>query len=140
MLRAIELALQAEREGNLPVGAVISIDGEIIAEGKNSMWTPEFDLTRHAEIEALRSVSGELWQSPEAMTLHTTLQPCLMSFSSLLQHQIGRVVFGSEDNFAGAGSDPNICLPFSIFKSRGRIGWVLSCLASAIHYMSASGN
>ena len=55
MHRAIELALLAEREGNLPVGAVIALDSEVVAEGRSAIWVPEFDATRHAEMEALRA-------------------------------------------------------------------------------------
>ena len=104
MHRAIELALLAEREGNLPVGAVITLHGEVVAEGRSAIWVPEFDATRHAEIEALRAVRGDLWGSSAEMTLYTTLEPCLMCFGSILLHQIGRVVFGSSDSYGGAGS------------------------------------
>jgi tRNA(adenine34) deaminase len=102
--RAIELALLAEREGNLPVGAVITLHGEVVAEGRSAIWVPEFDATRHAEIEALRAVQADLWGSSDEMTLYTTLEPCLMCFGSILLHGIGRVVFGSSDSYGGAGS------------------------------------
>jgi len=104
MRRAIELALLAEREGNLPVGAVIALDSEVVAEGRSAIWVPEFDATRHAEIEALRAVRADLWGSSAEMTLYTTLEPCLMCFGSILLHRIGRVVFGSSDSYGGAGS------------------------------------
>ncbi len=104
MHRAIELALLAEREGNLPVGAVITLDSEVVAEGRSAIWVPEFDATRHAEIEALRAVRSDLWESSDEMTLYTTLEPCLMCFGSILLHRIGRVVFGSSDSYGGAGS------------------------------------
>ena len=54
--RAIQLAIEAEAQGNLPIGAVICLDGRIIAEGRNAIWSPTFNPNRHAEIEALRSV------------------------------------------------------------------------------------
>jgi tRNA(adenine34) deaminase len=104
MHRAIELALLAEREGNLPIGAVISLKGEIVAEGRNTIWVPKFDATRHAEMEALRVVSSDHWESPGEMTLYTTLEPCLMCFGSILLHGIGSVVFGAADNYGGPGS------------------------------------
>jgi tRNA(adenine34) deaminase len=104
MRRAIELALLAEREGNLPVGAVITLQGEVIAEGKSAIWVPRFDATRHAEMEAIRVVPADLWDSSKEMHLYTTLEPCLMCFGSILLHGIGRVVFGSSDTYAGAGS------------------------------------
>ena len=104
MLRAIELALLAEQEGNLPVGAVITLDGEVVAEGRSVIWVPKFDATRHAEMEALRAVPADLWRSSDEMSLYTTLEPCLMCFGSILLHGISRVVFGSSDNYGGASS------------------------------------
>jgi len=102
MQRAIELALQAEREGNLPVGAVLSLDGQIIAEGRSAIWVPDFDATRHAEMQALRAVPDDLWPSSAEMSLYTTLEPCLMCFSAILLHSVGRVLFGSSDSYGGA--------------------------------------
>ncbi len=104
MRRAIELALLADQEGNLPVGAVITLDGEVVAEGRSAIWVPEFDATRHAEMEALRAVSADLWKSSDQMSLYTTLEPCLMCFGSILLHGIGRVVFGSSDSYGGTSS------------------------------------
>jgi tRNA(adenine34) deaminase len=104
MRRAIELALLAEREGNLPVGAVITLDGEVVAEGRSAIWIPKFDATRHAEMEALRAVPTDLWSLSEEMSLYTTLEPCLMCFGSVLLHGVGRVVFGSSDSYGGASS------------------------------------
>ena len=110
--RAIELALLAEKDGNLPVGAVISLHGEVVAEGKNTIWVPKFDATRHAEIEALRAVPVDLWKSSAEMSLYTTLEPCLMCFGALLLHGIGRVVFGSSDKHGGASSVLHNLPPF----------------------------
>jgi tRNA(adenine34) deaminase len=112
MQRAIELALLAEREGNLPVGAVITLGSEVVAEGRNAMWVPKFDATRHAEMEALRAVPTDLWSSSEEMSLYTTLEPCLMCFSSILLHGIGRVVFGSSDSYGGPSSVLSHLPPF----------------------------
>jgi tRNA(adenine34) deaminase len=101
---AIRLALEAGIEGNLPVGAVIVLDGEIISEGKNTVWIPALDATRHAEIEALRSVPSELWDHATEMTLYTTLEPCVMCLGAILLHGVGRVVFGSSEDYGGASS------------------------------------
>ena len=116
MQRAIELALQAEREGNLPVGTVITLEGEVVAEGRNAMWVPKFDATRHAEMEALRAIPKDLWSLSEEMSLYTTLEPCLMCFSSILLHGIGRVVFGSSDSHGGPSSVLSHLPPF--FQAR----------------------
>lgn len=112
MHRAIELALLAEQEGNLPVGAVISLGGEVVAEGRSAIWVPEFDATRHAEMEALRMVPPGLWNLPGEMSLYTTLEPCLMCFGSILLHGVGRVVFGSSDRYGGASSVLSHLPPF----------------------------
>jgi tRNA(adenine34) deaminase len=102
MRRAIKVALSAEQEGNPPVGAVITLNGEVVAEGRASYLVPKFDGTRHAEMEALRAVPDNLWMSSNQMNLYTTLEPCLMCFASILIHGIGRVVFGSSDSHGGA--------------------------------------
>ncbi len=101
--QAVQLALQAEELGNLPIGAVIAMDGKIIAQGKNAIWVPCYNPNRHAEIEALRNVPERLWKSSREMSLYTTLEPCLMCLGAILLHQVGRVLFGSADYYGGAG-------------------------------------
>ncbi len=99
--RAIDLAIEAEQEGNLPIGAVITLNSEVIAEGKNAIWHPRFSGNQHAEIEALRSVPPEAWSRSREMTIYTTLEPCLMCTGAILLHHIGRVVFGAHDTIGG---------------------------------------
>lgn len=82
--RAIRLASEAEKHNNLPIGAVISFEGKIIAEGKNAIWFPTFNPNRHAEIEALRQAPEHLWEYSRRMTLYTTLEPCLMCTGAIL--------------------------------------------------------
>ena len=65
MHRAIRLAQEAQRLGNLPVGAVITRDGDVVAEGRNSIWVPNLSPSRHAEMEALQAVPPGLWASDE---------------------------------------------------------------------------
>lgn len=100
--RAISLAREAEKQSNLPIGAVISFNGQIIAEGQNAIWHPRFNPNRHAEIEALGNVPAHLWEHSKNMTLYTTLEPCLMCMGAILLHRIGRVMYGSSDNYGGA--------------------------------------
>jgi tRNA(adenine34) deaminase len=100
---AIRLAQEAERRGNLPIGAVIVLDGEIVARGMNAIWSPAVDLTRHAEMEALRAVPSGLWPRSREMTLLTTLEPCVMCAGAILLHGIGRLAFGSRDPSGGVG-------------------------------------
>lgn len=102
MDRAIQLAREAEQEGNLPIGAVITLDNEIIAVGRNSVRTHRPN--RHAEIEALENIPAELLNRAEEMTLYTTLEPCLMCLGAILVYRIGHVVFGAKDWHGGAVS------------------------------------
>ena len=102
--RAIQLALEAEKKGNLPIGVVISFDGRNVAEGENAMWVPEFDPIRHAEIEALPRVPRELWASSRLITVYSTLEPCFMCTAAILQHGVGKVMYGSSDDYGGIGS------------------------------------
>lgn len=100
--RAIRLAREAQRAGNLPIGTVISLNGEVAGEGKNAIWVPKISPSRHAEIEALEAVAPELWSRAGEMTLYTTLEPCMMCLAAILAHRVGRVVFGSSDAHGGA--------------------------------------
>ena len=103
MHRAVELALDAERKGNLPIGSVIVLDGEIVSEGQSELLQPEYAPGRHAEICAIRGVDGKLWPRAQQMTCYTTLEPCVMCFGTLLLHGVGRVVFGAYDVLGGGG-------------------------------------
>lgn len=100
--RAVALALEAEGRGDLPVGAVITLDDEIIAEGGSRPLSGGYQPRRHAEQEALASVPTELWPRAADMTCYTTLEPCLMCFGTLLLCGVGRVVFGAIDRLGGA--------------------------------------
>jgi tRNA(adenine34) deaminase len=102
--RAIALAESAAREGNLPIGAVIMLDGKMLSEGRNSVLRPEFHPGRHAEIEALNAISGEiLHKHSKRMVLYTNIEPCVMCLGAIILHRIGRVVFGAIDPRRGAG-------------------------------------
>jgi tRNA(adenine34) deaminase len=91
------LARDARQAGNLPIGAVITLDGEIVAEGKNTIWAPVPAPNRHAEIEALEALPPDLRARAGEMTLYTTLEPCMMCLGAILVYRIGRVVFGAYD-------------------------------------------
>lgn len=96
MRRAIDLAHQAEKDGNLPVGSLITLKGEIVSEGPSRVYQPRYDLTRHAEMEAIRALPPELWKQTEDLVLYTTLAPCLMCLGGILLNGIPRVVYGAE--------------------------------------------
>lgn len=100
--RAVQLAHEALRAGNLPVGAVITLDDSIVSEGKNTIWSPVLAPNRHAEIEALEALSPGLRAQAGEMTLYTTLEPCLMCLGAILVYRIGRIVFGAYDSRGGA--------------------------------------
>lgn len=102
--RAVRLALEAERRGDLPVGAVITLDDEIVAEAGNAVLIPAYNPGRHAEIETIGRVPVELWPRGREMTCYTTLEPCVMCMGAFLLHGVGRVVFGASDAIGGAGS------------------------------------
>jgi tRNA(adenine34) deaminase len=95
--RAIELALETEIQGNVPVGSVITLQGEVIAEGANTMLMPQYNPIWHAEMTTLSKVPVELWPRAREMTCYSTLEPCIMCTGTLLLHGFGRVVFGSSD-------------------------------------------
>lgn len=102
MRRAIELARVAESEGEVPVGALLVKDGEVIAEGWNRSIGAH-DATAHAEIQTLRK-AGEVLQNYRLLdtTLYVTLEPCPMCAGALLHSRVKRIVFGAPDLKAGA--------------------------------------
>ncbi len=102
MQRAIELAHQAELEGEVPVGAVLVKDDEIVAEGWNRS-IGEHDATAHAEIQVIRKAGRELENYRLVdTTLYVTLEPCPMCAGALLHSRVKRIIFGAPDLKAGA--------------------------------------
>lgn len=102
MRRALELAEQAEREGEVPIGAVLILNGELVAEGWNQPLSTN-DPTAHAEIVALRAAAARLgnYRLPGA-TLYVTLEPCVMCAGALVQARVARLVYGAPDPQRGA--------------------------------------
>lgn len=103
MARALELARHArDAEGEVPVGAVLVLDGVAIGEGWNRNITLN-DPTAHAEIQALRAAGQSVsnYRFPGA-TLYVTLEPCVMCAMAMVHARIGRVVFGATDPKTGA--------------------------------------
>jgi len=97
--------LQAElaaAASEVPVGATVVIDGEVIATGHNRSIC-DSDPSAHAEIIALRAAARAKnnYRLPNA-TLFVTLEPCVMCVGAIVQARIGRVVFGAYDDKAGA--------------------------------------
>jgi tRNA(adenine34) deaminase len=105
MRMALELAHEAETAGEVPVGAVIVMDGEVIGRGRNSP-IQRSDPTAHAEILALREACAAVGNYRlEGATLYTTLEPCVMCAGALVAARIAKVVFGARDlRFGGVRS------------------------------------
>ena len=102
MAAALAEAERALEAGDVPVGAVVVLDGAVIAGGFNSKEALA-DPTAHAEIVAIREAGGRLksWRLTDA-TLYVTLEPCLMCMGAIIHARLGRLVFAAFDPKAGA--------------------------------------
>jgi tRNA(adenine34) deaminase len=105
MAEALELARQAEAQGEVPVGAVVVLDGQVRGRGFNSPIRLK-DPTAHAEILALREAAGSIGNYRlEGATLYSTLEPCVMCAGALVAARVERLVFGARDlRFGGVRS------------------------------------
>jgi tRNA(adenine34) deaminase len=102
MRYALELARQAGAADEVPVGAVIVLDGNIVGSGWNRPIS-NTDPTAHAEIVALRDAAARLDNYRlTGTTLYVTLEPCLMCAGAMIHARIGRLVFGASDPRRGA--------------------------------------
>lgn len=109
MAVARELATKAEQQGEIPVGAVLVLDDQIIGQGWNQSITLN-DPSAHAEIMAIRD-AGQRIENYRLVntTLYVTLEPCPMCAGALVHSRVSRVVFGASDLKTGAaGSVMNI--------------------------------
>src|SRR6202158_6319765 len=97
MRRALELARHAQEEGEVPVGAVVVLDGKIIGEGWNRPIAAS-DPTAHAEIQAMRAASQATKNYRlTGASLYVTLEPCNMCVGAMFHARISRAVFGAAD-------------------------------------------
>lgn len=102
MRQALSLARRAEAEGEVPVGAVLVRDGEVLGEGWNHP-IGGCDPTLHAEVHAIREAaraSGNYRLT--GATLFVTLEPCAMCAGAIVHARIARVVYGADDPKTGA--------------------------------------
>ena len=102
MERALVLADRAQKEGEVPVGAVIVLEGKIIGEGWNRP-IQSHDPSAHAEMVALRDAAKHMknYRLPST-TLYVTLEPCAMCVGAIIHARVARVVFGARDPKTGA--------------------------------------
>ena len=102
MARALHLAQQGAEAGEVPVGAVLVLGGEVIGEGWNRPIATS-DPTAHAEVEALRAAARRLgnYRLPGS-TLYVTLEPCAMCAGAIVHARVERVIYGARDPKAGA--------------------------------------
>jgi tRNA(adenine34) deaminase len=105
MLEALELARQAEASGEVPVGAVVVLDGRVIGRGYNSP-IGKADPTAHAETIAIREAAREVRNYRlTGATLYVTMEPCVMCAGALVNARIARLVFAARDlRFGGVRS------------------------------------
>jgi len=104
MKLALEEAKRAERKGEVPVGAVLVVDGKVIAKACNSPIS-ENDPTAHAEILALREAGKKIgnYRLKKAV-LYVTKEPCLMCLGAIINARVKKLIYGTKDRKGGAFS------------------------------------
>ena len=105
MKEALRLAREGASEGEVPVGALVVLDGRIVGRGWNAPIVTQ-DPTAHAEIVALREAARAVGNYRlEGATLYCTLEPCVMCAGALVNARVERLVFGARDlRFGGVRS------------------------------------
>jgi tRNA(adenine34) deaminase len=102
MREALELAREAERRGEVPVGAIVVLDGQVAGRGFNQPITTS-DPTAHAEIVALRDAARRIGNYRlSGSTLYVTIEPCQMCVGAMIHARIAKVVYGAREPKAGA--------------------------------------
>ena len=104
MRHALELAHSARRQGEVPVGSLIVLDGELVGQGHNASIA-RTDPTAHAEVVALRDAAQHVGNYRlVGATVYCTVEPCLMCLGAMMHARIGRLVFGATEGRVGATS------------------------------------
>jgi tRNA(adenine34) deaminase len=97
MRRALELAHRAANEGEVPIGALVVLNEQVVGEGWNRPIAAH-DPTAHAEIQALRAAAGKVGNYRlTGATLYVTLEPCDMCVGAMFHARIARTVYGAKD-------------------------------------------
>jgi tRNA(adenine34) deaminase len=115
---ALSLAQEARKNGEIPVGAIIVVNGEIVAKACNEKEM-RGDATAHAEILALQRAAKQVghWRLSDA-TMYVTLEPCSMCAGAMVQARLGNLVFGAYDIKAGAAGSVVDLLDHPAFNHR----------------------
>jgi tRNA(adenine34) deaminase len=105
MHMAIDLAREAETRGEVPVGAVLVLNGQVVGRGRNAP-IERCDPTAHAEINALREACAAVQNYRlQGAVLYSTLEPCVMCAGALVAARVARLIFGARDlRFGGVRS------------------------------------
>ena len=115
---ALSLAKEAGENGEIPVGAIVVVNGEIVAQGRNEKEM-RGDATAHAEILVLQRAAKKVghWRLSDA-TMYVTLEPCSMCAGAMVQARLGNLVFGAYDPRAGAAGSVVDLLDHPAFNHR----------------------
>ena len=102
MREALVEAEVAGKGGQLPIGAVLALDGDVVSRGRNRYLERETQLA-HAELEALLEGGDAVWSRPNDCTLYSTVEPCPMCLGAAVMADVPHVVFAAHDNGVGGG-------------------------------------
>ena len=115
---AIQEAIKAEKEGEVPVGAVLVKEGLLIAKAHNQPISKN-DATAHAEIQLIRVAGKELQNYRlNGSTLFVTLEPCAMCFGAMVHARVKRIVYGAHDQKTGVFSSSEDLINANCFKHK----------------------
>lgn len=133
MGEALNLAREAERQGEVPIGALLLHKNRVIGCGYNAPIASH-DPTAHAEIQALRDASRNLanYRLPDT-TLYVTLEPCCMCAGAIIHARVARVVYAASDPRSGAAGSV-----FDLLPSDGRFNHRTVCEGGVYQEKSAA--
>ena len=115
---AIKQAIKAEKEGEVPIGAVLVKDELLIAKAHNQPITKN-DPTAHAEVQLLRNAGKKLQNYRlTGSTLYVTLEPCAMCFGAMIHARVKRIVFGAYDPKTGVCGSSEDLTNSNFFKHK----------------------
>ncbi|MBR1748035.1 MAG: nucleoside deaminase [Clostridia bacterium] len=100
MEEALRLAREGADMGEIPVGCVIALDGEVIATGQNNVERTS-DPTAHAEISAIKEAAKRLGKNLSRCELYVTVEPCAMCAGAIVNAKIGKLYIGTEEPKTG---------------------------------------